>query len=148
MAHDIKTPITSIMGYSKALNDGTVQDDDEKNIYLNYIYNKTLRLNYLINELFLFTKLDNVDYKLHMEKKDMCEFLRSVVALYYGEIEDAEFNLEIDIQEAPIYCYFDSKELERAIGNLITNSLKYNKRDTTLFIGLNNSREEIEIIIS
>lgn len=148
IAHDIKTPITSIMGYSKALNDGTVKDDNEKNIYLNYIYNKTLRLNYLINELFLFTKLDNVDYKLHIEKKDMCEFLRNIVALYYGEIEDAEFNLEVDIQEEPIYCYFDSKELERAIGNLITNSLKYNKRDTTLFIGLNNNREEMEIIIS
>ncbi|MBS5883939.1 MAG: HAMP domain-containing sensor histidine kinase [Clostridium sp.] len=147
IAHDIKTPITSIMGYSKALNDGTVQDSEEKRIYLDYIYNKTSRLNYLVNELFIFTKLDSVDYKLNIKQKDICEFLREVVALYYGEIEEAEFNLEIDIPEDPIYYEFDAKELERAICNLIINSLKYNERKTTLFIGINNNEEDIEIII-
>ncbi|MDU1568543.1 HAMP domain-containing sensor histidine kinase [Clostridium sp.] len=147
IAHDIKTPITSIMGYSKALNDGTVQDSEEKRIYLDYIYNKTSRLNYLVNELFIFTKLDSVDYKLNIKQKDICEFLREVVALYYGEIEKAEFNLEIDIPEDPIYYKFDAKELERAICNLIINSLKYNERKTTLFIGINNNEEDIEIII-
>lgn len=147
IAHDIKTPITSIMGYSKALNDGTVKDFDEKRIYLDYIYNKTSRLNYLVNELFIFTKLDSIDYKLNIKQKDICEFLRGIVALYYGEIEEAEFNLEIDIQEEPIYYKFDPKELERAIGNLIINSLKYNEKDTTLFIELRSNEEEIEIII-
>lgn len=147
IAHDIKTPITSIMGYSKALNDGTVQDTEEQRIYLNYIYDKTLRLNYLVNELFLFTKLDSVDYRLNIQQKDICEFLRGVVALYYGEIEDAKFNLEIDIQEDPIYYNFDTKELERSIGNLITNSLKYNKEETTLFIGLKENEDDIEMII-
>ena len=147
IAHDIKTPITSIMGYSKALNDGTVQDSEEKRIYLDYIYNKTSRLNYLVNELFIFTKLDSVDYKLNIKQKDICEFLREVVALYYGEIEEAEFNLEIDIPEDPIYYEFDAKELERAVCNLIINSLKYNERKTTLFIGINNNEEDIEIII-
>ncbi|MDU3349227.1 MAG: HAMP domain-containing sensor histidine kinase, partial [Clostridium sp.] len=147
IAHDIKTPITSIMGYSNALDDGTVQDSEEKRIYLDYIYNKTSRLNYLVNELFIFTKLDSVDYKLNIKQKDICEFLREVVALYYGEIEKAEFNLEIDIPEDPIYYKFDAKELERAICNLIINSLKYNERKTTLFIGINNNEEDIEIII-
>lgn len=147
ITHDIKTPITSIMGYSKALNDGTVQDSEEKKIYLNYIYNKTLRLNYLVNELFLFTKLDSVDYRLNIQQKDICEFLRGIVALYYGEIEETEFNLEIDIQEEPIYYNFDTKELERSIGNLITNSLKYNNKGTTLFIGLKENKNDIEIII-
>lgn len=147
IAHDIKTPITSIMGYSKALNDGTVQDSEEKRIYLDYIYNKTYRLNYLVNELFIFTKLDSVDYKLNIKQNDICEFLREVVALYYGEIEEAEFNLEIDIPEEPIYYEFDAKELERAICNLIINSLKYNIKHTTLFVGLNNNEENIEIII-
>ncbi len=147
IAHDIKTPITSIMGYSRALNDGTVQDSEEKRIYLDYIYNKTCRLNYLVNELFIFTKLDSIDYKLNIKQNDICEFLREVVALYYGEIEEAEFNLEIDIPEDPIYYKFDAKELERAICNLIINSLKYNERNTTIFIGLNNNEEDIEIII-
>ncbi|MCR1950840.1 HAMP domain-containing histidine kinase [Clostridium sp. DSM 100503] len=147
IAHDIKTPITSIMGYSKALNDGTVQDSKEKSIYLDYIYNKTCRLNYLVNELFIFTKLDSVDYKLNMEQKDICEFLREVVAFYYGEIEEAEFNLEIDIPEEPIYYNFDAEQLERAICNLIINSLKYNIKHTTLFVGLNSNEEDIEIII-
>lgn len=69
ISHDLKTPITSILGYSKAISEGVVTSEDEKKIYLDYIYNKTKRINYLVDELFVFSKLDSPGYKLNLEKK-------------------------------------------------------------------------------
>lgn len=132
ISHDIKTPITSVLGYSKAILEGRVVDNNEKNTYLKYIYNKTSRINYLVDELFIFSKIDSPEYKLNLKKYDLSEFLRELIALYYIDIEEKEFILEADISESKIYSMIDTKELERAIVNIISNSLKYNERGTTL----------------
>lgn len=148
ISHDIKTPITSIIGYSKAILDGKVENEEEKLVYLDYIYNKTLRLNYLVDELFSFTKLDSKEYILLKKKQNVGDFLIEVVSLYYGEIEEKNFNFEFEVPDTPIICDIAEKELERAIGNLITNSLKYNKEGTTLYIRLIDELNEIKIIVS
>lgn len=147
ISHDLKTPITSILGYSKAMLDDVVTDDNDKKIYLSYIYNKTKRINYLVDELFIFSKLDSQGYKLHLEKQDICEFLREVVVFYYIDIEDNGFLLDIDIPEESIYAMIDTKELERALGNLIINSVKYNKAGTKITINLIKDLDSVRIII-
>ncbi|MDU6996634.1 MAG: histidine kinase dimerization/phospho-acceptor domain-containing protein, partial [Terrisporobacter othiniensis] len=65
ISHDLKTPITSVLGYSKAMLDDVVTDENDKKTYLTYIYNKTKRINYLVDELFIFSKLDSPGYKLN-----------------------------------------------------------------------------------
>ncbi|MGL4730640.1 MAG: ATP-binding protein [Clostridium sp.] len=147
ISHDIKTPITSIMGYSKALIDGKVESEDEEKIYLGYIYNKTLRLNYLVNELFTFAKLDSPNYKLNIENHDLSEFLRELVVFYYGEIEQEGFELDLNIPEKEVNLNFDAKEMERAIGNLIINALKYNPKGTKLEITLKEYKNLVKIYI-
>lgn len=147
ISHDLKTPITSILGYSKAMLDDVVTDENDKKTYLNYIYNKTKRINYLVDELFIFSKLDSPGYTLNLEKQDICEFLRELVALYYIDIEENNFLLDIDIPEESIYSMIDTKELERALGNIITNSIKYNKSGTKIFIGLIKEVDNVCIVI-
>lgn len=147
ISHDLKTPITSILGYSKAMLDDVVTDENDKKTYLNYIYNKTKRINYLVDELFIFSKLDSPGYTLNLEKQDICEFLRELIALYYIDIEENNFLLDIDIPEESIYSMIDTKELERALGNIITNSIKYNKSGTKISIGLIKEVDNICIVI-
>lgn len=147
ISHDIKTPITSIMGYSKALMEDKTEDEEEKKLFLGYIYNKTLRLNYLVDSLFSFVKLDSPNYKLNKNREDFGDFLRELIALYYGELEEKKFNLVLDIPEKDIYVDFDSKEMERAIGNLIVNAIKYNTTETELKVSLQETKEKIIINI-
>ncbi len=147
ISHDIKTPITSIMGYSKALIENETDNEEEKKIYLGYIYNKTLRLNYLVEGLFSFAKLDSPNYVLNKNVKDFGEFLRELVVLFYGELEGKEFNLVLDIPEKAVYANFDSKEMERAIGNLVVNAIKYNPPKTELKISLQENEEKIVVTI-
>lgn len=147
ISHDIKTPITSIMGYSKALSEDRVEDNEERKIYLGYIYNKTRKIDYLVNELFTFAKLDSINYVLNKKEEDFCEFLRETILFYYGDIEEKNFQLGLDIPEKVIKLNFDSKEMERAIGNLILNSLKYNKEGTKLDIFLKELQDKVVLHI-
>lgn len=148
ISHDLKTPITSILGYSKAISQGVVTNEDEKKIYLDYIYNKAKRINYLVDELFVFSKLDSPGYKLNLEKHDISEFVRELVALYYIDIEENEFLLDVNIPEESIYSIIDTKALERALGNIIINAIKYNEVGTTITVDLKKSDKYIDIIIA
>lgn len=143
ISHDIKTPITSILGYSKAIVEKEDMTEEERDTYLKYIYNKTTRVDYLINELFKFVELDSPNYKLNKVKRDYIEFIREVVLLHYKDIEEKKFNLELYLCEDEILLEFDDKNMERAISNLIINAIKYNNENTTLKIIVKSEENRI-----
>lgn len=147
LSHDLKTPMTTIQGYSKALYEGFVEDEEQTKRYLNYIYNKSIRVTALIDELFIFSKLDNPDSQIHKQEKDLCEFLREVIVEYYELFADKEMELDIHIPAKKIVYRFDQKLLYRAISNLLENTIKYNSEQTMVFISLKESNEHITIEI-
>lgn len=132
---DLKTPITVIQGYSKAICDNIIKDD-QKAVYLNIIYQKSEALTELINIFSEYNKLDHPDFKLNLEICDMCEYAREYLAEKYDEIKISGFLLEVTIPENILLCYFDSFQLKRVFENLISNFLKYNPKGTTLFFNL------------
>ncbi|SHJ30503.1 Signal transduction histidine kinase [Clostridium cavendishii DSM 21758] len=148
ISHDLKTPITSIQGYSKALYDGVVDSKEKQERYLSIIYDKSRRVTELIDNLHELTKLDSSRYEVHKSSEDFTEVLRELLAEFYKEIEDKEFELDVDIPEKEIVFEFDRLEIIRAISNIIANSLKYNKNKTKLKIQLTEKEEKIQLIIA
>ncbi|MCX7914299.1 MAG: HAMP domain-containing histidine kinase [Thermodesulfovibrionales bacterium] len=136
ISHDLKTPITSITGYSKALCEGMVEDEESKKKYLSYIYDKSIRMTKLIEDLFRFSKMEDSEFKLNRQPSDIVEFLREIIASNYGEIEAKEIELDIDLPQEEIIYSFDKIELDRALTNIITNMIKYNPKGTEAFIEL------------
>lgn len=147
ISHDIKTPITSILGYSKAIVDKKDMTEEERDIYLGYIYNKTIRIDHLVNELFKFVELDSSNYQLNKSSRDYAEFIREVVLLHYKDIEDKDFNLDLDLEEKEILLAFDDKNMERAISNLIVNAIKYNDKNTTLKISVKEAGNQVITVV-
>ena len=147
ISHDIKTPITSILGYSKAIIDKERMSEKERDTYLQYIYNKTTRIDYLINELFKFVELDSKNYNLHKIERDYMDFVREVVLLHYKDIEDKNFKLELDLDEKVVLLNFDHNNMERALSNLIINAIKYNDEGTKLKISVKEYENEIVTIV-
>lgn len=144
IAHDIKTPITTITGYSKALMDGLVTDEEKKKQYIETIYGKSTRVNELINLLFEYTKLDNKEYKLRFEQADLAELVREIIADCYEEIEAKQMELKLDIPEGNVIINMDKVEMRRAITNLIINAIKHNPDKTKLHVilkKLNNNNQ-------
>lgn len=125
ITHDIKTPITSIVGYSKAMNDGLVTDPEKQADYLNAIYSKSLRISELITMLFEFVKLDSDGFSLHQENLDMAELVRENVIMLLEDFDDKNIDLDIDIPDDTCMVYADKIQMSRVVTNLLTNAIRY-----------------------
>ena len=147
IAHDLKTPMTTVSGYAMALSDGMVSDD-KKQEYLDAINAKSKRMNDLINLLFDYVKLDSEGFTLEKSKVDICELLRECVAFQYQDIEDAGFELDLDIPEESIIIEADKLQFSRVITNLITNAIRHNDEGTKLGIYLKNEYDVLRIIVA
>lgn len=154
VSHDLKTPITSIQGYSKLLLEEDISDSDKKK-FLNIVYNKSVYAALLIEDLFELSKLEDSQYNISFEAHNLSEWLRRLIAEYYEEFISKGFNLKINISEKPVIFKFDEKLMRRAIVNILNNSLKYNKSGTTeqiscflenkiIYLKIGNNGEEIE----
>ena len=125
VAHDLKTPITSIGGFAKALSDGKIPDSEKAEIY-GIISSKSDNINGLVDELFEYSQLGTEAYQPKLEKLDVCALLREVVADSYGSLEEHGIDVEIDIPETAVYVNADHRDLRRAFTNLVVNTYKHN----------------------
>ena len=148
IAHDLRTPITTVSGYARALADGMVPKERVPE-YLDSIQKKSERMNELISLLFDYVKLDSDGFKLAKEKTDVCELLRETAAVLYQDVEDKGDTFDIDIPEEAIVLELDRMQFSRVISNLITNAVKHNESGTEIGLFLRNREDEdIRIIVA
>ena len=148
IAHDLRTPITTIAGYSKALNDGMVTEEKKRTEYLEAIENKSARMNDLINLLFEYVKLDSEGFVLNLESVDLPELLRENAALLYSDIEEKSMKFEINIPEDTCTLNLDSVQFSRVITNLVTNAIRHNETGTTIYLSMERKGEFVEVIVA
>lgn len=148
IAHDLRTPMTTVNGYAKALADGMVTDETKKQEYLNAIQNKSVRMNELINLLFEYAKLDSEGFRLDKTKLDLCELLRENAALAYSDIEEAGMDFEVQIPEEPYYINADSIQLSRVVTNLLNNAIRHNPKGTTITLSMKEEAAGVRVVVA
>lgn len=148
IAHDLKTPITTISGYAQALASGMVEEPDKQQEYHLAIQAKAGQMNQLIDQLLFYSKLGTPQYRMKVEKVDMAELLRVSCAVLFGEIESKQMQLELQLPDSPVYVMADALETNRAIGNLLTNAIRHNPAGSLLFVGLTEEPGRIRIQIA
>lgn len=147
ISHDLKNPLTIVEGYSKALVDKVIPDD-KKDKYIKAIYNRSIDMEELIKSLTEYTQIEHPDYIAEKEPCDLTEFTREYLANKYQEINELGFKLVNDLPEKECKCLIDKKLIKRLYDNLIGNSLKYNKKGTTIYFKINIKKEKIIITIA
>lgn len=135
IAHDLRTPITTIYGYSKAIMDGMVTEGKQQE-YLMAIYNKSARMSDLTNLLFEYVKLDSEGFALEKEELDLSELLRENAALFFSDIEEAGMELSVDIPEKEERIVADRMQLSRCVTNLLVNAMRHNPPGTKIELAL------------
>ena len=146
IVHDLKTPMTTVYGYAKALNDGMVPPE-KNNEYHEAIMAKTDRMNEVVALLLDYVKLDSEGFTLKKEKLDICETVRACCALSYTDTEVAGDTLDVNIPDNPVYIEADGKQLSRVITNLITNAIRHNPEGTKIGVSV-TSDEDIRIFVA
>lgn len=136
IAHDLKTPITTISGYAQALSDGMVETPEKQQEYLHTIQAKSMQMNRLINVLFDYVKLDSEGFELKTEKVNLSEFLREISAEMYTDIEEAGMELAVQLPLGKYEVMADKSQLARAVINLLSNAVKHNPKGTLIQVSL------------
>jgi signal transduction histidine kinase len=131
ISHDLKTPITVISGYTKALKDGKIPPEKAAG-YLELIDSKAEELTGLVNSFHQFSVTSHPAFMLQTETCDLCEFMRSYLADRYDEIDLAGFCIHVMIPETKLVCNLDRPQMRRALDNIVYNALKYNRLGTEL----------------
>jgi signal transduction histidine kinase len=148
IAHDLKNPLASIMGYSEyILNEQDLTKEALEN-YLTIIHENSKRSNKLINDLFEYSKLDSQAYHLKFKTLDFTEYLRTLISNKITELEDHGFVYDFRIPDKAINLTIDPDLMNRALLNIINNAIKYNTRETKLSIKLLDDDQTITLIIT
>ena len=147
IAHDLKTPMTSVQGFATALKEGKVKTEEYAEIY-EIIYNKSCYMNELLDTMFAFSKLNTDDYKLSLREVDLCALVRELIAFHYDEYEKMDMDLDIDIPEEANICNVDEKEMKRAISNLLVNAYKHNEKGAHILVRVSAQGDMVRIIVA
>lgn len=146
LSHDIKTPLTVIEGYSKAFCDGVVPKNKEKQ-YMRAIYDKAILSDEILNSLFLYSQMEQVEFKLNLQKLNFTEFCLEYLAIKYTDLELLKYKLNIDVEDKDIFLDFDPFLMKRVFDNIINNCVKHNKENTIIYFGYKIYQDRIEIKI-
>lgn len=134
LSHDLKTPMTTVLGYSQLLLDNPQSNESQKRQYIQYIHDKSSYMSKLIQDLFELARLDDDQLKSNLTKVNLTKWLQQKIAEFYPEITHKGFRLQVDIPETPLFVKIDPMQMNRVIANLIGNALKYNSSGTTLYV--------------
>lgn len=144
ISHDIRTPLTSLLGYVEALGKDASLTEQEKCSYLEIINEKGSALYTMMDEFFELTKLDE-NQELKLEKIEITEKVRQVLVTFYHEFTKENVKPELDLPEEPIYAYADNKYIERVLMNLVSNALRYGKNGGVIGINICDHENRVRI---
>lgn len=146
VAHDLRTPLTSVKGYVEGLRDGIADTPEKQQHYLKTIYDSTCSMDVMLNDLLAISKLELGKIELNQERVSIKDF-REFAAQLGKEIEYDGFEFEfIDNSKTNPEMLIDIDRFSRVIDNVISNSVKYRRKDVTGKIALTVSEYEHNII--
>lgn len=146
LSHDVKTPITSLMGYLDAVKSGVVSGT-EKDEYIEIASCKAHELKDYIDELFEWVKLSSHERSYHFERADINELTRSILVGLIPLLEENEFTYEIEIDEEEIFAAVDVSGYTRMINNLISNAIEHSGGNHVV-IKVSKEKSDVRIAVS
>lgn len=143
VSHDLKTPLTSIIGYLDLINNHRYEDENSRDEYISIVYHKSIRLKELVNELFEYTKLTSNDVKLELHRFNVSALINQLVGETIIDFNDKEIEVVLENPYKELYANIDVKLISRVFENLIKNAEKYSDSHSTFKIIVDSSEEYI-----
>lgn len=130
ISHDLKTPIASIQGYIEAILDGVVSSPEKNSKYLKIIQHNAIYINKLIDDLFLFSKLDMEKLDFQYQDIQIRSYMNDLMEEFQYELEERKVQFKyIDGMQSDHVVHLDGKRIQQAIKNIIGNAVKYGNEE-------------------
>ncbi|WP_461214025.1 sensor histidine kinase [Lacticaseibacillus sp. GG6-2] len=148
VSHDIRTPLTSIIGYLGLIEDEQYQNQEELVKYTHTAYLKAKQMKVLVEDLFEYTKARQTTTPLNTVQFNMVAMLEQLAASYELEAEKKGITIEVSGNPDPLMMEADTEKLGRVFNNLITNAFKYGKSARHLYLTAQKTGSESVIKVS
>lgn len=145
ISHDIRTPMTSILGYIQFLESDELPSETRKQ-YITTIKTGALRLKALLKDFFELSLIESEDYPLKLEKIKLNQLLLEVLVGFYDQFNHHNLEPELQIPEEEISIIADPSAVKRVVENLINNAIKHS--DGNVSISLEQSHSSVQLIVS
>lgn len=145
VSHDLKTPLTVVLGYAEMLDRSPNLEPEERQRLLGQIYRKTQEVLALMNAFFDLAKLEADDSEMEMSLLDAGELARQRILAYYDLLALEGYEVHIDIPEGPLQVYANEEALSRILDNLLSNAVRYGVSGK--YLGLSIRRQDTQIVI-
>ncbi len=147
-SHELKSPITSIRGFSELLLATNDNADEKTKKYLNVIYNESVKMKMTIDELLY---LSNLEYRRNLEgekeKVYFYDIISSTVEAYTEQADKEYISIIVNVDEN-LYIYEQTNLLDHLVSNLVSNAIKYNKRGGKVYINVEERDNKIILTVA
>ncbi|WP_057912782.1 sensor histidine kinase [Peribacillus muralis] len=147
VAHELRTPLSYVKGYTHAILDGVVKNEEEERKYLQLISREALRLQRIVGDLMDLSKVDGDSFHLCKTPIAFAQFIEDVLAKYEPIIKEKQLDLIFELDPDPI-IYGDEGRMEQILHNLIDNAIQYTNPGGSITITLIQQNEQCELSVS
>ncbi|KOP66638.1 histidine kinase [Bacillus sp. FJAT-18019] len=147
ISHDLKTPLTVVLGYIETLNQKADLPMEERERLLDKVHTKTVEIVELINRFFDLAKLESGDKEMPLTRIHINEISRKSMLMFYDLIESEGLQADIDIPETPLYAWGNEEGLNRALNNVLSNAIRYGSQGKVIGMKLRDEQGRVLIDI-
>lgn len=130
VSHDIRTPLTSIIGYLGLIADKQYSSTEDVERYIHIAYTKALQMKVLVDDLFEYTKVRQTSTPLIIRTLNLGNFLEQIAAEFELESGRKHMDIQVEVTAEPLMIEVDVDKIARVFNNLISNALKYGRGGT------------------
>ncbi|HBW38277.1 cell wall metabolism sensor histidine kinase WalK [Desulfosporosinus sp. BICA1-9] len=146
-SHDLRTPLTSILGYLALIKDRKFETDEQFNDYVNIVYSKSEKLGGLIEDLFEYTKLTNKGVKFTRETVSLNELLEQLLEEHTLSFEENNLVIIKEIPQEKVFVEIDIDQTVRVFENLLLNAVKYSYKPGEIMVKILRENDDVLVII-
>ncbi|MEH7336191.1 HAMP domain-containing sensor histidine kinase [Neobacillus drentensis] len=148
VSHDLRTPLTSIMGYLRLVKDHQFKNKTQLDEYVDIAYGKSEQLKKLIEDLFDFTRLTYEGVQLKKEKVSLNQMLRQLLDELDPIAKDNHVSFMTDLPKEQIMLAVDPNQMVRALENVLTNAIKYSTPPGDIHVSLIHNKHAVQLSVS
>lgn len=144
ISHDLRTPLTAILGYLKMIDAGSLSVEDRE--YLEIAIKKSRMLQALVAQFYELTQVTSDEFRLKLRQVDIARILKETSLEYYELIEKEKIQFHMDVPDVPVIIQGDVQALERIFSNLIQNSMRYAKSEFCIRLLCGSGSDGVQLI--
>ncbi|MCM3163147.1 cell wall metabolism sensor histidine kinase WalK [Metabacillus litoralis] len=141
VSHELRTPISMLQGYSEAIVDDIASTEDEKKEIAQVIYDESLRMGRLVNELLDLARMEAGHISLNLDEVSIPQFIDKISRKFQGPAKDKMINLQTDIHLNETNYVIDPDRIEQVLTNLIDNAIRHTNENGMVSITVTSEKD-------